>query len=66
MEKISDKELARKVKEYRLSREMTQPQAAALLRISMSTYVRVEGGEGCSDLTRAKITKILSQALQPA
>lgn len=49
------------MKEYRLSREMTQPQAAALFRLSMSTYVRIELGKGCGDLTRAKIEKVLGQ-----
>jgi DNA-binding XRE family transcriptional regulator len=62
----SNKDLARMVKEYRLSREMTQNQAAALFRVSVATYVRVENGKGCGDLTRSKITKLLVQAAQAA
>lgn len=58
--KNGTKDLARKVKDYRLSREMTQDQAAAMFRLSKSTYVRIELGFSVGDLTRAKIDKILS------
>lgn len=58
----SDKVLAKRVKDYRLSREMTQIQASALFRISLSTYIRVEHGVACSDLVRTKIEKLLNAA----
>ena len=56
-----DKKLGEKMKALRLEREMTQPQAALMFRISLSTLVRLEMGGGCSDLTRAKIEKVLNQ-----
>lgn len=61
-----DKALARLVKEYRLSRLWTQNRMASHLEISRATYLRIELEKGCGDLTRAKITKIISQSLQAA
>lgn len=58
--------LAKRVEEFRLSRQFTQAQAAAFLQVSPATYVRVESGKSCSKLTRAKIEKILNQSLQAA
>lgn len=54
-----NKKLGEKLKAYRLQREMTQEQAAALFRISRTTYYAVESGKGCGDLTRAKILKVI-------
>lgn len=61
-----NKALGLQVKEYRLSRQWTQRRMASHLEVSLATYIRVEQGRGCSDLTRAKITKIISQSLQAA
>jgi len=62
----NNKGLARKVEDFRLSRQFTQAQAAAFLKVSYATYMRVESGKGCSKLTRAKIEAVLNQALQAA
>lgn len=55
----NDKALANKVKAFRLENEIVQSEAARRLGVSIATYVRVEHGLGCSDLTRAKIEKRL-------
>jgi DNA-binding XRE family transcriptional regulator len=59
--KNGPKNLAQRVEEYRLSREMTQLQAASLFRISLATYMRLQSTKSCSKITRAKIEKVLTQ-----
>ena len=60
----ANKDLGKRVKEFRITREMTQGQAADFFRVSMSTYVRIERGAGCSDLTRGKIERPLTTQQQ--
>lgn len=59
------KALSRRVKDFRLAKLYTQRQMAVALNISLATLCRIEGGgNGISDLTRAKIEKFLnSQAV---
>jgi DNA-binding XRE family transcriptional regulator len=57
----SNKGLGKRVKDFRLMHEMTQNQAAVFFGVSMATYVRVEQGKGCGDLTSAKIEKRLTK-----
>ena len=45
----------KRVKEYRLSREWRQEDAARHFRVSTVTIARIEAGKPLSDLTRAKI-----------
>ena len=56
-----EKTLGERVKELRLSKEMTQVKATMFFRVSLATIIRLEAGKDCSDLVRAKIEKILSQ-----
>jgi DNA-binding XRE family transcriptional regulator len=61
-----NKNLGRKMKDFRLDKGMTQKQAAAFFGIGYVTYMRIESGKSCRDLTRVKITKVLEQVLQAA
>lgn len=61
-----EKTLGERVKELRLSREMSQVQATALFRVSLATIIRLEAGRDCSDLVRAKIEKALAQYSEAA
>lgn len=56
-----DKTLGERIKELRLSREMTQVDATMFFRVSLATIIRLEAGKDCSDLVRAKIEKVLNQ-----
>jgi transcriptional regulator with XRE-family HTH domain len=56
----SEKLLGQRLKTLRLDRLWTQKQAAAIFGVSIATYIRVETGRGCLDLTRAKIEKVLA------
>lgn len=62
---IPDKELGKRIKEFRLDRQMTQPRAAAFFGISLATLCRLEAGKPVGDLTRVKLQKILAQAQTP-
>ncbi len=53
--------LGKRVKEFRLSKEMSQPAAAEALGISLATIQRIESGAKGSDLTRARIEKRLER-----
>lgn len=59
-----DKKLGQQIKEFRLDRQMTQPQAAVFFGISMGTLCRLEKGKHVGDLTRAKLLKVLAQQTQ--
>jgi DNA-binding XRE family transcriptional regulator len=54
------------MKEFRLNKGMTQKQAAAFFGIGYVTYMRIESGKPCRDLTRVKVVKTLDQVLQAA
>jgi len=56
--------LGEQVKAFRLDRGMTQEKVAVFLGVSIRTVLRLEGGESCGDLTRAKIEKVLAQQSQ--
>lgn len=43
---------------------MTQEKVAVFLGVSVATILRLERGDSCGDLTRAKIEKTLSQQSQ--
>lgn len=62
----SDKALGQRLKEFRLMHEWTQRQAMVVFGVSYATYLRVELGKGCGDLTRAKIEKRLAQEQKAA
>ena len=62
----SNKTLGRRMKEFRLNKGMTQKQAAAFFGIGYVTYMRIESGKPCRDLTRVKVVKTLDQVLQAA
>lgn len=47
--------IGKRVKAFRMKKEMTQPQLAILLGVSLSTIERIEAGGSISDLTHAKI-----------
>jgi DNA-binding XRE family transcriptional regulator len=49
--------IGKRVKAFRLEKEMTQAEVAVILNISKSTLERIESGGSCSDLTRARIEK---------
>lgn len=53
-----DKKFAEQVKHFRLTRQWTQKQFAAFLRISLRTVRTVEARGRCGDLTRAKIKAV--------
>ena len=52
--------IGKKIKAFRLDRQMTQKRLAGYLGVSLPTIKRIEGGAGCSDLMRAKIEKQLN------
>lgn len=62
----SNNALGERVKQFRLMNEWTQADTAKFFRISMATYVRVESGKSCGDLTRAKIENKLEKQTQAA
>jgi DNA-binding XRE family transcriptional regulator len=53
-------DFGRRVKDFRLDRQMEQLQAAVFFGISKATLCRIEAGKGCGDLNRVKIEKILA------
>jgi DNA-binding XRE family transcriptional regulator len=55
--------IGKNLKAFRLNRLMTQTKVASFLGISRATVARLERGESCSDLMRAKIEKQLGQAV---
>ena len=57
----ADKLLGERVKELRLSRQLTQVEATTFFHVSLATLCRIEAGLGCGDLVRAKIEKVLAQ-----
>jgi DNA-binding XRE family transcriptional regulator len=56
--------IGKKIKAFRLDRQMTQKRLAGFLGVSVPTIKRMERGEGCSDLMRAKIEKAMSQVIE--
>jgi transcriptional regulator with XRE-family HTH domain len=64
--KSSDKELARKMKDFRLDRDWTQVQLAAYLNLSSGTIARIEQGYEFTDRTRRKIERLLEQRVEAA
>lgn len=57
------KALAKRVKEVRLERLLTQKQMANAIGISLSSYIRIEAGPNdrkISDLLKAKVEKFLN------
>lgn len=56
MEKAkANRGLGKRIREYRLSREWRQEDAARYFHVSTVTIARLEAGKPCTDLTRAKI-----------
>lgn len=55
--------IGKQLKAFRLDRLWTQSKVAEEFGISRNTVARLERGEGCSDLMRAKIEKWLGQAV---
>jgi transcriptional regulator with XRE-family HTH domain len=53
-------ELGKRIKAYRMDRQMTQKQMAGFIGVTLATISRIENGEACRDLTRAKIEKLLN------
>jgi DNA-binding XRE family transcriptional regulator len=60
----SDKGLGQKVKDFRMEQQMTQEEAARFFRVSIATFIRIEGGKNCRDLTRARIETKIAKQLQ--
>lgn len=52
--------LGKRIKTFRLEKEMTQEECAVVLGISVPTLQRLESGAAGSDLTRARVEKRLT------
>jgi len=55
----TNKTIGKHLKAFRLDLLMTQTKVAEHLGISRATVARLERGENCSDLMRAKIMKLV-------
>jgi transcriptional regulator with XRE-family HTH domain len=53
-------ELGKRIHAYRMERQMTQKQMAGFIGVTLATISRIERGEACLDLTKAKILKLLN------
>lgn len=62
----SGKKLGRRIKQFRLDKQLTQKQVAQFFGVSIPTITRLEAGKNCTDLMRAKLEKLLDQHTQVA
>ncbi len=58
---MATKSLGKRIRDFRLEKEMTIREVAAFLGVGAGTIVRLLRGEKCNELTRAKIERRLDK-----